>query len=83
VVACEGACGRKPCSVFKTEAKHANAMTTAYTTLGLRKRPFSFSEDLSAVFNYAPLSADYRVSDSPQIAVIAAIGSRRRGASRG
>jgi hypothetical protein len=50
-------------------------MTTAYTSLGLRKRPFSFSEGLSAVFDYAPISASYHISATPQIADARAIAS--------
>jgi hypothetical protein len=44
-------------------------------TCGLRKRPFSFSEGLSAVFDYTPLSANYEVSATPQIADARAIGA--------
>jgi len=50
-------------------------MTTGYTSLGLRKRPFSFPEGLAAVFDSAPLSASYHISATPQIADARAIGS--------
>ena len=50
-------------------------MTTAYTSLGLRKRPFSFSDGLTAVFDYAPISASYHISPTPQIADARAIAS--------
>jgi len=60
---------------FQTEGKHSHDMTTAYTSLGLRKRPISFSEGLSAVFDHEPLSANYQVSATPQIADARAIAS--------
>jgi hypothetical protein len=50
-------------------------MTTAYTSLGLRKRPFSFSDGLTAVFDYAPISAGYHISATPQSADAHAIAS--------
>jgi hypothetical protein len=50
-------------------------MTTSFTSLGLRKRSFSFSEGLAAVFDHAPLSDSYHVSATPQIADAHAIGS--------
>ena len=50
-------------------------MTTAYTSLGLRKRPFSFSEGLAAVFDHSPISASYHVSPTPQIADAHALAS--------
>ena len=46
-------------------------MTTAYMSLGLRKRPFSFSEGLSAVFDHTPISASYHgsaIADTQAIA---------------
>src|SRR5262245_38966977 len=50
-------------------------MTTAYFSLGLRKRPFSFSEGLAAVFDHGSLSDTYHVSATPQIADAHAIAS--------
>jgi hypothetical protein len=50
-------------------------MTTAYTFLGLRKQPFSFSDGLTDVFDYTPLTASYRISATPQIADASAIAS--------
>jgi hypothetical protein len=49
-------------------------MTTTYASLGLRKRPFSFS-GLSAVFDPAPMSASYHISPTPQVADARAIAS--------
>lgn len=68
------ACGRKPCSVFKLNTS-THSMTTIYTSLGLRKQPFSFSEGLSAVFDYSPVSDNYHISATPQIADARAIAS--------
>ena len=50
-------------------------MTGAYISLSLRKRPYSFADGLSAVFDYTPLSAKYNVSATPQIADAKAIAS--------
>jgi hypothetical protein len=50
-------------------------MTTTYTFLFLRKQPFSFSDGLTDVFDYTPLSASYRVSPTPQIADARAMAS--------
>src|SRR5262245_59151185 len=60
---------------FQTEAQALHVMTTAYTSLGLRKRPFSFSEGLSTVFDHAPMSGSYHISATPQIADTHAIAS--------
>ena len=50
-------------------------MTTAYTSLGLRKRPFSFSEGLAGVFDPVSMSASYYISPTPQSADSRAIAS--------
>jgi hypothetical protein len=59
-------------------------MTTVYTSLGLRNRPFSFSDGLASVFDYTPLSVNYHVSATPQIAVdLGAEGGAQCGDERG
>jgi hypothetical protein len=50
-------------------------MTTPYSSLGLRNRPFSFSEGLASVFDYSPMTGNYNVSPTPQNADARAIGS--------
>src|SRR5262245_38133563 len=60
---------------FETEKQAHQTMTTGYASLALRKRPFSFSEGLAAVFDHAPLSESYHVSATPQIADARAIAS--------
>jgi hypothetical protein len=52
-------------------------MTTTYdwNSLTLRKRPFSFSDGLSAVFDHTPLSAEYIISPTPQAADARAMAS--------
>ena len=48
---------------------------STYTSLALRKRPFSFADGLSVAFDYTPISANYNVSATPQIADATAIAS--------
>ena len=52
-------------------------MTTTYDwhSLALRKRPFSFTDGLSGVFDHTPLSAGYVISPTPQAADARAIAS--------
>jgi hypothetical protein len=46
-----------------------------YTTLVLRKRPFSFSEGLASAFDWSPITRNYNVSATPQIADARALAS--------
>ena len=54
-----------------------HVMSTVYNwnSLTLRKEPFSFADGLSAVFDYTPVSANYHISPTPQIADARAIAS--------
>ena len=50
-------------------------MSSVSSTLFLRKEPFSFLDGVVSVFDYAPFSASYDVSPTPQIADAKAISS--------
>jgi hypothetical protein len=50
-------------------------MTSPYTSLDLRRYPFSFTEGLASAFDYSLVSGHYHVSRTPEIADARAIAS--------
>ena len=50
-------------------------MTTLYRTLALRTRPFSFSDGLTSAFDWSPITQNYHISATPQIADARALAS--------
>jgi hypothetical protein len=53
----------------------ARTMTTLYSTLALRKRPFSFSDGLTSAFDWTPITENYNASATPGSADARAIAS--------
>ena len=50
-------------------------MSSLSSSLALRKHGFSFTEGLASAFDWAPITQNYNVSATPQIADATAIAS--------
>jgi hypothetical protein len=60
--------------MYAYDAEHMTRVNSLHS-LALRKQPFSFSQGLASAFDWTPISQNYDVSATPQIADARAIAS--------